>query len=212
MREEFPVVNRFAGKAMPPHYVQMITCKSCPGHDAVAAHQGRRAADVIGGIFQTRGWIVGDRGKHVCPACRKAARRQPKKDTSVAETIFKTPVPPRSPVAQSKLGDLYMILSEAYVGADKTYKAGWSDVRIAKETGLAEEFVKLRREQDFGPLVVDTLAEDLRAAIKVMAIEQDKLRDGVAAVMRLVGNVMASENHVERLATEALKRLEPAKA
>ena len=59
----------------------------------------------------------------------------------------------RSPAASTALPLLYMALGDNYDRAKKSYKGNYTDEQIAKETGLSVEFVKQRREADFGPLV-----------------------------------------------------------
>jgi hypothetical protein len=158
MKDEFPVVSRRHGDDQTPRPVQAITC-GCGREDVLSAHSGRLTSAHVAGTFTSRGWLVGDAGKHVCPDClakRRAERRAAKEKPEM-------PKVERSPAATQKIGELYMILSEAYDAAGKVYKPGWSDQRIAKETGLAPEFVAKRREDDFGPVIVDASFDDLAA-------------------------------------------------
>ena len=81
----------------------------------------------------------------------------------------------RSPVAAARLGELYMILTDVFLVADKAYKPGWSDERIAKETGLSVEFVAKRRLEDYGPIIVDTAIPDLCVSIDKMLVAAEAL-------------------------------------
>lgn len=180
MKDEFPVVSRRHGDDRTMRPIQAITCGSCSREDVLSAHSCRMSSAHVAGIFTSRGWLVGDVGKHVCPDClkrRRAERRAEKEKLEMSKVE-------RSPLAAQKIGELYMILSEAYDAAGKTYKPGWSDARITKETGLALEFVAKRREDDFGPVIVDTSFDDLAAMhgalttkIAVARVAMDRARD-----------------------------------
>ena len=63
--------------------------------------------------------------------------------------------------ASVSIVELYMILDDAYDREKKDYKRGHSDEIIAEKTGLAISVVADRREKDFGPLVKDTLFDEL---------------------------------------------------
>lgn len=161
-RETFPVVNRQIGDDRRWRPVQVIACSRCGAEETKSAAHGVRVDEhTLATAFRSKGWRVEDRrDRHLCPACAakqqdEARARRAEKEAALAEQK-----PDRSPAAAVKLGELYMMLSDAYEPARKLYKQGWSDDRIAKETGLAIEFVRSRREQDFGPLAPPDMTED----------------------------------------------------
>jgi ribosome-binding protein aMBF1 (putative translation factor) len=204
MQDEFPVVSRAAGKRLPPRPVQEIACSRCPATDAISAHDGRLPPHTAALKFAQRGWSVRGVGKHLCPACTLADSRKarPPKEPPMKEETKAKPAPkvaaanenqaPSAP-ASSAIVDLYMRLDDAYDRAARRYREGWSDERLAKETGLALAVVRERRERDFGPLVVDTTREDLAQTLGVLEAElgrakaavKEATRDVVEAVERL---------------------------
>ncbi|MCW2275094.1 hypothetical protein GJ654_10200 [Rhodoblastus acidophilus] len=134
----------------------------------MSAHSTCIPASSVAAKFRKLGWLVRAVGKHVCPNCQVSDRNhnpnpqegvmapplslkdrleqpkaQPAKEPAKAE---------RSIAAKSAIPLLYMALDEGYDRAGQDYKPGYSDERIAKETGLAVEFVRARRESDFGPI------------------------------------------------------------
>jgi hypothetical protein len=192
VRDEFPIVNRRIGSVGEPRPAQVITCSECGGVDALSAHKGRKMAEHVAGTFTQRGWIVGAVGKHLCPACigrRRAARKNEREKATMAKEAekesAKTP-PERSPEASASIADMYLILSDAYDRAAKNYRPGWSDARIAKETGLSLAFVARRREDAFGPVVIDTTFEDFATELAGIASALvDIAREHEAQAMRI---------------------------
>lgn len=161
-RETFPVVNRQIGDDRRWRPAQGIVCSRCGADEWKSAAHGVRVDEhTMANVFRAKGWRVEQRrDRHLCPSCtakdqEQARARRAEKEAAMAEQKSE-----RSPAAAVKLGELYMMLSDAYEPARKLYKQGWSDDRIAKETGLAIEFVRSRREQDFGPLAPPDMTED----------------------------------------------------
>lgn len=166
-RETFPTVNRQIGDDRRWRAVQMIRCSSCGSEDHVGSGQSSRLPEeVIATRFRAKGWRVEQRkDRHLCPSCVAKDQEQARARRAEKEAALAEQKPDRSPAAAVKLGELYMMLSDAYEPARKVYKPGWSDDRIAKETGLAIEFVRARREQDFGPLAPPDMTEDEIASL-----------------------------------------------
>lgn len=166
-RETFPVVNRQMGEDRRWRPAQGIVCSRCGADEWKSAAHGVRVDEhTMANVFRTKGWRVEQRkDRHLCPSCvakdqEQARARRAEKEAAMAEQKSE-----RSPAAAVKLGELYMMLSDAYEPARKVYKPGWSDDRIAKETGLAIEFVRARREQDFGPLAPPDMTEEEMASL-----------------------------------------------
>lgn len=166
-RETFPTVNRQIGDDRRWRAVQMIRCSSCGSEDHVGSGQSSRLPEeVIATRFRAKGWRVEQRkDRHLCPSCVAKDQEQARARRAEKEAALAEQKPDRSPAAAVKLGELYMMLSDAYEPARKVYKPGWSDDRIAKETGLAIEFVRARREQDFGPLAPPDMTEEEMASL-----------------------------------------------
>lgn len=187
MRETFEVVTvprpvQPGAGILPPRPVQMIKCSRCPALDCIPVYPSRLPIDAVTAKFRKRGWHVGDVGRHLCPACHHAKRRSapksespvmsqpsrlsPKpKSAAMSQSSRPQAKPSASPAASDAIVNLYLILSDAYDRTKKTFKLGWDDERVARETGLAVSVVEERRERDFGPLTTAGLPEDLVAAV-----------------------------------------------
>lgn len=172
MRETFEVFTvprpvPPGGGTLPPRPVQMITCSRCPASDCIPVYPSRLPAEAVTAKFRKRGWHVGDVGHHLCPACHSAKRRpSPKPESPAMSQSSRQPAKPSaSPAASDAIVNLYLILSDAYDRAKRSFKPGWDDERVARETGLAVAVVEERRERDFGPLIPPGLPEDLVAAV-----------------------------------------------
>lgn len=183
MADLFPLTSRRRGGDGKWQSVHMIACGKCGAEDLVSAQNTRMSDGHLTGTFQKRGWRVSPTGKHACPSClaaetreRRAARQPAPGDTPMK----KPPPPPPSPAASSAIVSLYVLLEDAYDRAAKGYRPGWSDERLAKETGLALDVVQRRREADFGPVVVDTTFNDIRAEMALLKGDIAHLREASA--------------------------------
>ena len=98
------------------------------------------------------------------------------------------PTSQNSALAKKIMSDL---LFDHYDLGTQDYKEGWSDKRIADESGLSEVFVAQRRSQDYGPIVppkpsptmvasaalnhVVVLMKDLSSRANAIKIESEKI-------------------------------------
>ena len=78
---------------------------------------------------------------------------------------------------------VFQVLEDGYDDVAKGYRAGFSDERVAKETGASLQFVKQIRESDFDPVSAPSefakLEADLKAAravVEAIATEMERLR------------------------------------
>lgn len=201
MADLFPPVSRPRGDDGKRQTAHVIRCSRCPAEDAVTAHMTRYTTEHLTGTFQQRGWRVSQSGRHVCPACiaaeGSARRAKHSKETSAMSAPSAIP----SPAASNAIAEAYLMLQDGYDHAAKTYKPGWSDEKIAKESGLSLAEVKKRREADFGPLVVDTTAEDLRH-------EWDGLRSDIKALRTGAGQLALLLKGMDEREARLAKRLD----
>lgn len=175
-----------------PAWDELITCKKCGRGDSIT-HRNTRSSNAghtpTIAAFAKKGWIKINMGQGVCPVCSSAPIIEKAKEMASPQPNDKTPiVAMRSPAAQAKIPELYLMLGEAYEPKTKSYKKDWSDARIAADLGMAEDFVRARREMDFGPLAppkADPLAEIDKAFADV---EKYKLT-GSTAVDELYGQI-----------------------
>lgn len=66
-----------------------------------------------------------------------------------------------------------MMLEEHFDVATGRFRDGWTDEKIAKETGAAVQFVTKRREEDFGPLKMPSEIEQERARLDALEARVD---------------------------------------
>jgi hypothetical protein len=185
--------------AKTPHF--RIRCGKCGEVDYVTAAPGTRSQHpTIGKRFRRAGWTVGAKeAGDRCPACSASAAPTAKfpkdlpmiKTTTpgLAVTATTTANPPAvpTPPAAMKITEVYMALSGAYDLAARGYKSGWSDERIARDLSVSVELVAKRREQDFGPVMVDTFGKDLAnvdAALRLEVAQLDKLYEAIGERLR----------------------------
>ncbi|MEW6256909.1 MAG: hypothetical protein AB1592_13220 [Pseudomonadota bacterium] len=207
MGDLFPLESRVRGDDGRRQAAHVIRCSRCPSEDAVAAHRTRYPTAHLTGTFQQRGWRVSQSGRHVCPTCiaseteaRRAKHSKEPAPMPAPEKVISAPPLP-SPAASSAIVTAYLLLEDHYDKAAKAYRAGWSDERVAKESGLAVEAVAKRREADFGPLVVDTTAQDLRH-------EWDGLRSDIKALRTGAGQLALLLKGLDEREARLAKRLD----
>lgn len=145
---------------------QVIRCRDCGATDQITSANSKSTLPTaaVARKFAQRGWHLGQhRNRDLCPAC--AHPKKPKKEAPMTTKPPETPARPAPSKAASKsITDLYLYLEDHYDRDKKLYRNGWTDEKIAAELGLSVTVVSARREQDFGPLVKDTLADEMRKA------------------------------------------------
>lgn len=196
MKDLFPLTNRKIADDGSPTPGHAIACSACQTESFFSASGKRLPPHAVAEKFRKRGWRVGERDAHLCPTCAgtfRAVKARPKHSALAAlaagaqpdplvqlpsfeEAMSKsaTIAPPaqtvRSPAAATGLGLLYMALADNFDPVKGRYRGDWSDEKVAKETGLALDFVRQRRETDFGPLNEGPDTDRLRA--ELVALER----------------------------------------
>lgn len=196
--DAFPVTRDEHGRT-----IQRIECVSCGAHDQnTITSNGRAGADMLVSFFRRRGWSVDLRNGSVCPDCVKNAtesrRRKEERKRMEQSSVVQLP----TPGASSKIADVYMLLEDAYDKARRCYRDGWSDERIAKETGAALNLVTSRRAQDYGPIPPpkpEPMVE-IATLAKPLLIE---LSGVVSRAKALVQEAQALDERVRRIAAVA---------
>ena len=154
MIDPFPVIRDGEGRA-----VQRIECVACGAHaQNTTARLGRAGPGTLAVFFRRRGWSVDLKKGSTCPDCiasqtraRRILRVEKRMEHKQQQTVVAMkPVP--TPAASEVIALVYMALAEAYDGAKRDYRPGWTDERIARETKASIGVVIDRRERDFGPL------------------------------------------------------------
>jgi uncharacterized protein YdaU (DUF1376 family) len=93
----------------------------------------------ISRFFRSAGWEVDNKCQRaVCPKCQEKA-----KVTDISAAALK------------RQRQMFVLLDEHFDVDDGAFEQGWSDARVAKETGLAENVVIQAREAAYGPIKVN---------------------------------------------------------
>lgn len=190
--DSFPVERDPSGRT-----VQRIICTSCGAHDQnTITHNGRAGTDVLIAYFRRRGWAVDLRRGSKCPDCQKseaAMRRKLEEKKRMEKQIVAAGKPSPTPAASTNIADFYLLMEDAYDKAARRYKSGWSDERIATETGLALGHVARRRAEDYGPNPPpepDHIAEITRLAGPVVT-EMGHMREALEAMSKHMAALIA---------------------
>jgi hypothetical protein len=115
--------------------------------------------------FAQAGWSI---NPHVCPDCR----RRPAKEKPMASKP--------SPAAMKAQAAMFTLLQEHFDVDGGTYATGWTDQKIAIDTGLAVEHVTEYRRTCFGEIKEPSEIRQLRADINALEQLQKEAAAGFA--------------------------------
>lgn len=189
-RRGHPYRENRAGRALTarpgiggPTMTAHLTCSQCAADGKVKV-RAVMPADQIDQKFKQAGWRL---DPHLCPACVPPVRT--KKEASpmatatvasapaaIASTTTPTTAPAAatpvafkpSPAAMKAQAAMFQMLSEQFDSAAGRYCAGWTDERIAKETGLGIDYVRDFRVAGFGELREPEELTRMRADIEAL--------------------------------------------
>lgn len=136
------------------------TCATCGANRVWRSERGGDPSISVKRARQS-GWRL---GRITCPDCVAKAKEK-KVNTKANVTPIKADTQIPSPDARQKRRDAHELIALAFDLANGIYKDGYSDARIAKETGLSEDWVARRREDEFGPLKEPDELAALRAEL-----------------------------------------------
>lgn len=159
---------------MKGHVQWVCTCKKC-GDEHRATWDIRTSPDLMIKNMRTKGWDVGAGRDPVCPKCRGGRKSMSQLKNGAA--ISAVPDPPAAmptlPSAQLSR-KVFASLEENFDEQTKRYRSGWSDARVAKETGASETFVASTRRAAFGELAEDPAVTSLKEDIDLKGMEIDQ--------------------------------------
>lgn len=173
--------------------------------------------------FRLKGWDVGDRElEDKCPNCvdaEKAERRKKRlklvedrakaakpeealkvateaveamKEPPVAEAAEK-PAAPRQQTREDRR-IIFTAINDVYLDADRGYKPGWSDQRMAANLGVPMSWVTEIRDEMFGP-------EGDSAEVRLLLEQMEALREEAQRDLDQMATVVATANRrMEELA------------
>lgn len=131
--------------------IQRIECVKCGATDRNVLTGNRASDETLVSFFRRRGWDVDTKhGRNLCPECfRKGVQlTRAQKQEKKMESVKLVQPSQNSALAKKIMSDL---LFDHYDITAQDYKPGWDDAKIAKESGLSEQFVSQRRASDYGP-------------------------------------------------------------
>lgn len=161
---------------------QRIVCDQCGMTDSKSAQNGISSPSTLERHWRVKGWDIDLRkGVFKCRQCvnREIEARRNKKGVTKVEK--QSPPSQSSALAKKIMSDL---LFDHYDLSAQDYKDGWSDKRIADESGLSEIFVAQRRSADYGPVKPKKPPVDVRAKA-ALAHAQVKLKEIIARAQAL---------------------------
>lgn len=122
--------------------------------------------------------------------------------------------PQRSEDARKARLDVDLLLVDNFDPATGRYKAGWSDDRVAKEAGMALDFVVKRREAEHGHLARDidaqrllTIIGEFESGSKITLDELSKRLDVAKSLAALCERDLAAARMSIEVHLGALRRL-----
>lgn len=126
---------------------------------------------VVRNKLRQRGWCLDRKAR--CPTHKeKPQMAKPELHASAsATTIAAQDVSDEARVAR-RLAT--MLIEEKFDPAKGNYRDGYSDAKIAEETGAAPAFVAKRREEDYGPLKEPEAFAEFRGKIDALAQRIDQ--------------------------------------
>ena len=148
-----------------------IVCDRCRSSDDRSTKPDMPEA-AVARFFRARGWLVdSDCRSAICPKCQE-----------------KDKVTDISAAAMKRQRQMFAMLDEYFDVDDGAYDGDWTDAKIAKETGLAENVVRHARESAYGPIKVNPA---LVSAGKELADLRAKVTADLAAVQQLADQTAA---------------------
>lgn len=137
--------------------------------------------------FIGRQWKVAK--KPICPDCQKQAQKEKPVSDLKSQPLAVIPQLQAVPTnaARAARAEAVTAIVTYFNASEGRYEEGWSDDRIAKETGLPVDWVKKRRDEDFGPLKEPGEFVEVRAEAKALASEIGKLQAKLDAMAKRNG-------------------------
>lgn len=154
-------------------FVAQLRCSRCPtiGTRSMGT---MLPPDAIDKKFKQAGWRV---EPHVCPDCQRKSKERPAPMTASP-----------SPAAMKAQAEMFQLLSLHFDGDAGRYAKGWSDGKIASQTGISIDLVTGFRIAGFGELKEAPEIVAIRAeicALETLVTEQvAHLRGEIAKIAK----------------------------
>ena len=167
-----------------------VVCRKCGASDEIRVCGRNRPLPVETAVrkFRERKWQMGaTRSKDVCPACH-VPQTNPEPSMQTKETAMNgkpsnpKAEPPRQPTREDKRL-IFAALEEVWLGEDKGYQSGHTDVTVAKGLGVPRKWVEDVRREMFGELGRN---EDMVAFVDRLDVVEAQLGKAAADLNRLL--------------------------
>lgn len=150
-----------------------IGCDGCPEIYERYLEPGTNPLAILRGA-RAKGWDGDDRGQcWRCPACIEKRKK--------IVTDF-------SAEALKRQKQMFDLLDMHFNVERGRFKTGWSDGKVAEQTGLAEAAVVKAREAAYGPLKLDPATADL---VREVGDIRQKAESDFADLMKLLNDARA---------------------
>ena len=157
-------------------FVALLQCSECPKVGEVKC-RAVMPPDQIDQKFRQAGWAV---DPHRCADCCRKPKEKP---------MSATP----SPAAMKAQAHMFQLLSQHFDADNGRYVAGWSDDKIAKDTGISADLVKSFRKAGFGelkePAEISLLRADINSVEQLAKEQHGAITAEVAALRAKLGKL-----------------------
>lgn len=162
-------------------FVARVECAQCGARDEWVVANKAPPADILAKHFAQKGWNV--RKRPICPACNTPQKKET--DMNNVAPIKPDAIPTDAvKAARRKANELLMFQFNVENGC---FEDGWSDDRVAKESGMPLAWVTKRRDEEYGPLKEPCEFAEVRAEAKALASEIGKLQSKLDAMAKRNG-------------------------
>ena len=142
-----------------------VTCVECGRRDK--HNWGVTSTKTMVGNLRRQGWGIEENSSPTCPDCVTKEIINMSKPTAIG---------PDPKIARK----IYAALDEHFDDIKRTYHAGWSDERVAKELDVSQEIVINIRKSAYGELAVDPAIAKLTDDITLVRMEFEEAMGNMA--------------------------------
>jgi hypothetical protein len=178
------------------HLRPVIECVTCHTRET-AVRNGSLNDDEL---FRKKGWEVGKSPTFdVCPMCLKARSAKAKVVKMEDHVKNNAPAEPAAGMTKEDGRILSRLIEDHWDEDHNRYRPGYSDAALAKEVGRPIEWVKARRELDFGGTGEDPGLVDFIAAQVQLNTDMGGLRSLMDELAGSVSELSSQHQKVQRM-------------
>lgn len=204
-KRRFQIVRDRRADFGPLEAMARIVCARCGAKDEVVLGT-RGVGEWVAKKFAASGWTVGaNDSRDLCSACGGASPVKEGLPMVVTKPAPRHAAPAASP-SPAALQQRRMALDflDSYLDHEaRRFKDGWSDARIAAESGLSESAVAIIRREFFCDLAPPPENEEAKALRTALATDLAALRDGLSSLDAAIRSIRGAQE----VAATATRRL-----